>query len=85
MRATCLRCFFSALTLSSWPVTFWKRSLNSASFTSASSCTSAASSRLRYCLVLGHQNASSRATKRALIGSFWMARSMASRASTGSG
>ena len=34
---------------------------------------------------LGHQSASSRAMKRALIGSFWMARSMASRASTGSG
>ena len=33
---------------------------------------------------LRHQNASSRATKRALMGSFWMARSMAARAMAGS-
>ena len=32
----------------------------------------------------GHQNASSRVTNRALIGSFWIARSMAARAMTGS-
>src|SRR4029453_8131827 len=36
-------------------------------------------------LLAGHQSASSLVTKRALIGSFWMARSMAARATAASG
>ena len=72
--------------LSSWPVACWKRRLNSSSLASASALDEGGVVEVAVArLVLGHQKPSSRVTNRALIGSFWMARSMASRASSGSG
>ena len=70
--------------LSSWPVTCWKRRLNSSCLASASRSTSSVVVELAELGVpLAIRLTSSRgaATNLALIGSFWMARSMASWAS----
>ena len=67
--------------LSSWPVTCWKRRLNSLVLRLGEPVDQLVVAQLAELVVLvSHQIASSRVTTRALIGSFWMARSMASLA-----
>ena len=85
MRATCLRECASRFMLSSCPVTCWKRRFVASSFASSSMPSSSTSLSPVSELGSGHDyTAWWRVTKRARTGSFWMARSIASRATTGS-